>query len=93
MAIDQRRVGGAAAHDFRGATASAGMRSAVYAGAPRAIEGGFKMIEDDIYYRISAATDITVTWRRYGWVPPSELPEYKAKWAKAQEPTRLKDMK
>ena len=51
------------------------------------------MIDDDIYYRISAATDITVTWRRYGWVPPSELPEYKAKWAKAQEPTRLKDMK
>lgn len=51
------------------------------------------MIDDDVYYRISAATDITRTWRRYGWVPPSELPEYQAKWAKAQEPTRLKDMR
>ena len=51
------------------------------------------MIDDDIYYRISAATDITVTWRRYGWVPPSELPEYQVKWAKAQEPTKLRDMR
>lgn len=93
MGSYQAGVGGAAAHDFRGATASAGLRSAVYTGAPGTIEGGFKMIDDDIYYRISAATDITRTWRRYGWVPPSELPEYQAKWAKAQEPTRLKDMR
>lgn len=93
MATDQRRTGRPTAHDFRGATAPAGMRAAVYTGAPGAIEGGFQVIDDDIYYRISAATDITVTWRRYGWVPPSELPEYQAKWAKAQEPTRLKDMR
>ena len=47
----------------------------------------------DVLYAIAANTDITRTWRRYGWVPPSELPEYQAKWAKAQEPTRLKDMR
>ena len=93
MEHDQRRAGRSTSHDFRGATAPTGMRAAVYAGAPGAIEGGFQVIDDDIYYRISAATDITVTWRRYGWVPPSELPEYQAKWAKAQEPTKLRDMR
>ena len=44
----------------------------------------------DVLYAIAANTDITRTWRRYGWVPPSELPEYHAKWARAQEPTKLK---
>lgn len=44
-------------------------------------------------YVQGVATDVTQTWRRHGWVPPSELPEYQAKWAKAQEPTRLKDMR
>lgn len=93
MDANQRRVGRSTTHDFRGATAPAGLRAAVYTGAPGAIEGGFQVIDDDIYYRISAATDITITWRRYGWVPPSELPEYQAKWAKAQEPTKLRDMR
>ena len=46
----------------------------------------------DVLYAIAANTDITRTWRRYGWVPPSELPEYHAKWARAQEPTKLRDM-
>jgi len=46
----------------------------------------------DVLYAIAANTDITRTWRRYGWVPPSELPEYHAKWARAQEPTKLRGM-
>jgi hypothetical protein len=28
----------------------------------------------------AAATDITVTFRKHGWVPPSELPAYQQKW-------------
>jgi hypothetical protein len=28
----------------------------------------------------AAGTDITATWRRAGWVPPSEDPVYLAKW-------------
>ena len=27
-----------------------------------------------------AGTDITLRWRMSGWVPPSELQEYKDKW-------------
>lgn len=42
---------------------------------------------------IAAATDVQRTWRKHGWVPPSEQPEYQAKWAAAQQPTLLKDMK
>ena len=34
----------------------------------------------------SAGTDITIRWRtQYGWIPPSELPEYQKKWAYYQE--------
>lgn len=44
---------------------------------------------EDVYYKISAATDVAATWRKFGWVPPSELPEYHAKWAKAQERTKV----
>ncbi len=44
-------------------------------------------------YMIAAATDVQRTWRKHGWTPPSEQPEYQAKWAAAQQPTRLKDMK
>jgi hypothetical protein len=44
---------------------------------------------ENVYYKISAATDVAATWRKHGWVPPSELPEYRAKWDKAQERTRV----
>lgn len=30
-------------------------------------------------------TDVTVRWRMNGWVPPSEQPEYQAKWKEIQE--------
>jgi hypothetical protein len=29
----------------------------------------------------TSGTDITIRWRLTGWVPPSELQEYKDKWA------------
>jgi len=44
---------------------------------------------ESVYYKISAATDVAATWRKHGWVPPSELPEYRAKWEQAQERTRV----
>jgi len=30
----------------------------------------------DFKYRNSAQTDVTTTWRRFGWVPLSPRPEY-----------------
>jgi len=45
--------------------------------------------DEGVYYKISAATDVAATWRKFGWVPPSELPEYRRKWEKAQERTRV----
>ena len=33
----------------------------------------------------ASGTDITVRWRLHGYVPPSELPEYQAKWKHFQE--------
>jgi hypothetical protein len=29
----------------------------------------------------TSGTDISIRWRLNGWVPPSELQEYKDKWA------------
>jgi len=41
-----------------------------------------------------AGTDVTVRWRMNGWIPPSELPEYQAKWKYYQElPLRKLDDK
>lgn len=41
-----------------------------------------------------SGTDITLRWRQMGWVPPSELPEYRAKWKYYQElPMRKLDDK
>jgi hypothetical protein len=34
----------------------------------------------DMIYTPSSATDILASWRKHGYVPPSELPEYQAKW-------------
>jgi hypothetical protein len=31
-------------------------------------------------YRLAVQTDVQRTWRKYGWVPPSELTEYQEKW-------------
>ncbi len=28
-----------------------------------------------------SGTDITIRWRLQGWIPPSELQEYKDKWS------------
>lgn len=44
---------------------------------------------EQIAYRIAAATNIMETFRRLGWVPPSELPEYQAKWARVREQSGL----
>lgn len=32
------------------------------------------------YIWTATGTDITVRWRLHGWVPPSEIEEYKEKW-------------
>jgi len=32
-----------------------------------------------------SGTDITIRWRKAGWVPPSEQKEYQAKWKYWQE--------
>jgi len=31
-------------------------------------------------YRLAASTNVLETWRRHGFVPPSEIEEYKQKW-------------
>ena len=88
MGTDRSRTGGQTARDADRTNAHAGVNAPHHAGAAGAFEEG-----DDVMYVQGVATDVTQTWRRHGWVPPSELPEYQAKWAKAQEPTRLKDMR
>lgn len=37
------------------------------------------------YIWTPSGTDITVRWRQAGWVPPSEIKEYQAKWKFWQE--------
>lgn len=32
-------------------------------------------------YIPAAATNVELTFRKFGYVPPSELPEYQAKWS------------
>ena len=44
---------------------------------------GEQMNNDYIYTPVG--TDITVRWKLAGWIPPSELPEYLAKWKHYQE--------
>lgn len=37
------------------------------------------------YVWTPSGTDITIRWRQMGWVPPSEQPEFQAKWKYYQE--------
>lgn len=37
------------------------------------------------YIYTPSGTDILIRWRAMGWIPPSELPEYKKKWKFYQE--------
>jgi hypothetical protein len=38
------------------------------------------MIEEHKPYGNAVSTDVMKTWRKHGFVPPSELPEYQEKW-------------
>lgn len=40
------------------------------------------LLDPSFKYTISAATDVQATWRKHGWIPPTEL---KAQHEKAQE--------
>lgn len=31
-------------------------------------------------YRLAASTNVLDTWKKYGFVPPSETEEYRQKW-------------
>lgn len=84
MGTDRSRTEWEAAREFYRASAHASMQFASDARAVGAATQG-----DEVIYVIAAATDVAATWRRFGWVPPSELPEYHEKWARAQEPTPL----
>lgn len=35
----------------------------------------------DNYIYTPASTDITIRWRKAGWVPPTEDPRYQKKWS------------
>lgn len=35
----------------------------------------------DNYIYTPSSTDITIRWRKAGWVPPTEDPKYHKKWA------------
>lgn len=58
------------------------VRTALDKGAPRSDEA--------VFWTAGVATDVQRTWRRHGWVPPSELPEYQRKWEFFQQPMRIR---
>lgn len=87
MGTDRSGTGGQEARIVDRAYAHAGSSITHYPGAPDPFE-----TRDDVMYVLGVATDVTQTWRRHGWVPPSELPEYQAKWAKAKELTRISEV-
>lgn len=48
-----------------------------------------QVVDDQTEYRIGVATNILDTFRRLGWTPPSELPEYQEKWRRVREQANL----
>lgn len=55
-----------------------------------AFDAGETGSDEAVFWTAGVATDVQRTWRRYGWAPPSELPEYHKKWDFFQQPTRIK---
>jgi hypothetical protein len=74
MRLDRPRTGGVGttAYDRTAAAPTALHRTR----NPRTL--GFNPEADP--YRLAVQTDVQRTWRKYGWVPPSELTEYQNKW-------------
>lgn len=49
-----------------------------------------KCVKEEQLYAINS-TDVTERWRKfYGWVPPSELPEFQHKWKHYQNQNKAK---
>jgi hypothetical protein len=55
-------------------------RAAAYADMRAPLDAGAAGPDEEVFWTAGVATDVQATWRRYGWTPPSELPEYQAKW-------------
>ena len=43
------------------------------------------MIMNNDHIWTPTGTDVTIRWKLNGWIPPSEIPEYQAKWKYYQE--------